>query len=112
MGAMRTHAMRKLVAGMMLALGALAFSAQDAVSSTNDFGADAKNCLYVEALGQGMLYSVNYEYMFTPHVSGRIGYANWALPVSFLISSGVVNYQGGPVMVNYLWGDGDHHLDF
>jgi len=105
-------AMRKLVvAGMILVLGTLAASAQEAVSSPKDSGAYAKNCVYFEALGQGMFYSFNYEYMFTPHLSGRVGYTNWSIPIFFLVSAGVVNYQGGPVMLNYLWGDGDHHLE-
>jgi len=112
MGAMKNHAVRKFVmAGMILVLGTLALSAQEAASSPKDSGAYAKNCLYFEGLGQGMFYSLNYEYMFTPHVSGRIGYTNWSIPIFFLASAGVVNYQGGPVMINYLWGDGDHHLE-
>jgi hypothetical protein len=104
--------MKKMaMAVLILVLGALSASAQDAAASLGSSGDYAKNCLYAEALGQGLLYSVNYEYMFTPHVSGRIGYTNWSVPMYLLISAGSLGYEGGPVMVNYLWGDGDHHLE-
>lgn len=70
-----------------------------------------RNCLYVELLGQGILYSVNYEYRFAPSLSGRIGFTSWSLPSSFLTAGVGFRVTGVPLMVNYLTGEGNSHLE-
>lgn len=60
----------------------------------------AKNTVYIEFLGQGVLGSINYDYRFHPNFSFRIG-VGYAL---FLYSF--------PAMINFLIGtETPHHLE-
>ncbi|HLL46985.1 MAG TPA: hypothetical protein VK399_09745 [Longimicrobiaceae bacterium] len=60
--------------------------------------APARNSVYVELLGNGVLYSMNYDRKFSDHVSGRVG----------LMALGAALV---PVMGNYLAGNGNHRLE-
>ncbi len=70
----------------------------------------SRHSVYVEGLGNGLLYSVNYERRFTRSLAGRAG---------FMIVGGqsdqATDDQVGagvfPIMVNYLAGSGSHHLE-
>lgn len=73
-----------------------------------------KNSIYFEVLGQGILYSVNYEHRFTQKMSFRIGYTSWRinlLPIIFFVD-GFLDVRGFPIMMSYLSGDGNNHLEF
>jgi hypothetical protein len=71
------------------------------ISATNELKAQsektARNTVYVELLGNAGLYSVNYDRLLSPSVSGRVG--------AMFISYGEVGVTLVPVMVNYLRGN-------
>jgi hypothetical protein len=71
----------------------------------------AHNCLYVETFGQGILYSLNYEYMFKPNLSGRIGFTAWESTYFIFTTISTLQFIGGPVMVNYFIGNDENHLE-
>lgn len=67
-----------------------------------------QNSIYFEALGNGIIYSVNYDRLFTENFGGRIG-------VMYLSSFDVVvssaeNILVVPLMANYFIG-GSHKLE-
>ena len=61
------------------------------------------NNLYFEAFGNGGLYSLNYERLFTENLGGRIGFMY--LPSIDFIFSSAENLITVPVMLNYLAGE-------
>lgn len=93
----RVLARAGMVAGWLAAAPTLA--AQQAVT--------APNAVYVELLGNGLLYTLNYDRLFTPHVSGRVGL--------MLLAAGNGESAAGvlatPLMVNYLVGEGNSHFE-
>jgi hypothetical protein len=106
---------RKKAAILLLIL--MAFCCRDLLAQAQnpflplDEASYTKNCLYVELLGQGILYSINYEHRFIEAVSGRIGYTKWTIPAFFFLIAGTVEMECFPVMINYLSGSGDHHFE-
>ena len=71
-----------------------------------------RNCLYAELLGQGILYSVNYEHRFIQNLSARIGFTTWGISNFPLIFAFVdINAIAFPLMINYLSGSGNAHLE-
>ncbi|MGM0545609.1 MAG: hypothetical protein ACQEST_02710 [Bacteroidota bacterium] len=69
----------------------------------------SQNSVYFEALGNGIIYTVNYDRKFTDHFGARGG---------FMIISGrdeETNESAGigifPLMANYLAGSGNHRLE-
>lgn len=96
--------MKKLVlfALVAVAIAAPAASAQETASPVT-----ARNAFYVELLGNGILYSLNYDRMITPKVSARVGVAALAA-ADDSTSAGVV---AAPIMVNYLFGEGNSHFE-
>jgi hypothetical protein len=72
-----------------------------------------RHCVYFEGLGQGMLYSVNYEYRFLESLSARVGYTGWDMPSIFLfpLIAGRAGIQGFPLMANYLLGGDGNYLE-
>jgi len=85
------------------------------VSFTNgqvkEDGPVARSAIYIELAGQGLLYSVNYEYLLADDISVRIGYSQWTISSLFLFTAGELSFTGFPVMVNYLSGSGSGHLE-
>jgi len=71
----------------------------------------SRSAIYVEGLGQGILYSVNYDYRFTPHFGVRAGFTSWSLPIFAVFSVGELSFTGFPITVNYLSGDRTSHLE-
>ncbi|MDQ3557327.1 MAG: hypothetical protein M3409_11220 [Gemmatimonadota bacterium] len=67
----------------------------------------ARNAAYLELLGNGLLYSVNYDRLFSERISGRVGAALLAADSSE--SAGRV--LAVPIMVNYLAGTGNGRLE-
>jgi len=67
-----------------------------------------RSAFYIEALGQGILYSINYDHRLTPHISLRAGFTHWSLPFIFPTKIGMTGF---PIMGNYLSGKGSHHLE-
>lgn len=67
------------------------------------------NAAYLELLGNGLLYSLNYDRFLTAHLTGRVGLFVLAAQDSDGEGSGAV--LATPVLVNYLFGRGNHHLE-
>ena len=68
----------------------------------------ARNSVYIELLGNGGLYSLNYDRKITDNVSARVG----------LMAFGGESIEGDriglslvPLMANYLVGQGNHRLE-
>ncbi len=83
--------------------------AQEAVPS-KDF---ARNSVFLELLGNGGLYTLNYDHKFFDHVSARLG-------LEYISLSGDDGGTGtddrvtiflAPIMVNYLVGNGNSRLE-
>ena len=70
-----------------------------------------RHSLYFELFGQGIFYSVNYEFRFSPAVSARIGFTSWTLPSFFVLGIGDVNIKAVPVTMSYLTGEGNSHFE-
>jgi hypothetical protein len=66
--------------------------------------------VFVELLGNGGLYSVNYERMLTDQLGLRVGYAAWNSPVLFE-GTPSDRYQTVPVSMSYLLGRGERKLE-
>lgn len=71
----------------------------------------ARDAIYGELLGPGILYSINYEHLITPHVSLRGGFSKWSVPSAFLLVDGSVDFTGFPITLNYLAGEGNSRLE-
>ena len=87
--------LKKLVAGVAMIL----------CFSTPAFAHPGKmlhNHVFLEAGGNGIYWTINYERMFTDNISGRIG-------LGYMPNND--NVFTAPVMVNYLWGDTDHKVE-
>ncbi len=66
-----------------------------------------KNAVYLELAGNGGLYSVNYERAFSPKFMLRAGFASWSSTELF----GESTITTIPVMVNTLFGTGNHRIE-
>jgi len=69
----------------------------------------SKNAIFVEGLGSGIFYSINYDHRFTPNISGRVGFTSWSLSGFFFDTK--LSATAFPIIVNYLLGDGASHLE-
>lgn len=61
----------------------------------------ANNALYIELLGPGLLYSLNYDHAFGP-VAARVGIEYWSLSASGGSGSSSATFLSFPVTVSYL----------
>jgi len=73
------------------------------------------NTIYFELLGNGLVYSLNYDRMVTDNISVRAGYGGLTVSNS-TVSSGVIVTEDIkitliPVLANYLRGEGNHKLE-
>lgn len=74
-------------------------------------GRYSSNCVYLEAGGPGILYSIDYERRFTESVSARIGFSHWSLPTFGGFFSGEFTLTAIPIMANYLFGSNGNYLE-
>src|SRR5215211_4180422 len=68
----------------------------------------SRNALFLELLGNGGVYSFNYERMLTESLGLRVGYATWS---SLGFWSPSVRYSTVPVTASYLLGRGERKLE-
>ncbi len=68
----------------------------------------AKNAVYLEVLGNGGAYSLNYERAFSPKFLLRVGFASWSSSAPF---GGDESITTIPVMINSLFGTGNHKFE-
>lgn len=71
----------------------------------------ARNTIYAELLGPGLLYSLNYDRMMTENLSGRIGFSMLNLDAGKPGEPSKVNVTTIPVTLNYLYGKRNHKLE-
>lgn len=71
---------------------------------------DSRNAFYVELLGNGGVYSLNYERQLTDSLGLRVGYATWT-PADVFPFGSLDEYQTVPVTVSYLIGRGQRKLE-
>lgn len=69
----------------------------------------SRNAVFFELLGNGGLYSFNYERMLTESLGLRVGYAVWNGPI--LDGDHPDRYATLPVTVSYLLGRGERKLE-
>ena len=104
----------KKTAGTMFVLLALAcrpLFSQPAIEKQSR-EAYSRNCIYLELLGTGLLYSVNYEHRFAEHWSGRVGFTAYSIPGILLAEPEVsMDFLGFPVLLNYLAGSNGHYFE-
>jgi hypothetical protein len=68
------------------------------------------NSIYLELLGSGGVYSINYDRLFTPNIGGRIGFSYLSLDKDFIIPE--VTMYFFPLSFNYFVGNGSSKLEF
>ncbi|HMN17669.1 MAG TPA: hypothetical protein PKD03_08635 [Ignavibacteriaceae bacterium] len=66
------------------------------------------NSLYFEAFGNGIVYSINYEHLFTDNLGGRIGFMY--SPSLDIIFTSTKSFLTVPVILNYFIGE-NHKLE-
>jgi len=79
--------------------------AQDTVSNFS------RNAIYVEGLGQGVMWSINYEYRTIREVSLRAGFTLESVPPPIRSFSDNSTFTGFPLLVNFIVGGKVHHLE-
>lgn len=79
-----------------------------AFSSINAQDKFAKNAVYLELAGNGGAYSVNYERAFSQKFMIRLGFASWSSSEPF---GGEESKTTIPIMVNSLFGNGNHKIE-
>lgn len=84
------------------------FSVAQKKSERTDF---TKHSVYAELFGQGILYSINYEYGITSNIRIRAGFSSWSITSIFILIDGKISYTGFPLMINYLTGKKNSHLE-
>lgn len=71
----------------------------------------SKNAIYFEGFGQGLLYSINYDYRLRQNLGVRFGISHWSLSPVFLAMTGNINFTAFPIMLNRFFGKGKHLLE-
>ncbi len=80
------------------------------VLSCSAFPQSHPNSVYVELLGNGGLYSINYDRLFTETIGGRIGFMYFSSDRGLIILTDVELFLF-PVMLNFFLGSGNHRLE-
>jgi hypothetical protein len=70
-----------------------------------------RNAIYVEVLGAGIAYSLNYEYRISKQIGLRAGFSSWSFSTDLFSSNGRSSFTEFPLMVNYLIGNHINHLE-
>jgi len=78
-----------------------------APKSKKDEGREAKNAIYLDLLGPGLIYSINYDREIIPDLSARIGFSYLGYSVSASDGAGTsagakFSYFAIPLTVSYL----------
>lgn len=76
-------------------------------------GRTARNAIYLELAGPGVLYTLNYERFLTEHLSLRAGFSIWSVDSLDIVAQWIKNfkYRSFPVMVTWLIGKKASHLE-
>jgi hypothetical protein len=66
----------------------------------------SQNAVYFEGLGQGLLYSVNFDHRFTENIAFRVGFSSFS--IGFISDVSITTI---PIMAEFLTGHGSHHME-
>ena len=101
----RFHAVRSsCVGGALLLILLMAGAPQSALGQAP---VTARNAFYLELLGNGFLYSLNYDRLLTDQISGRVGF----MFLGAASDTSAAALAAAPIMVNYLVGQGNSHFE-
>jgi hypothetical protein len=81
------------------------------VPTSSESERTASNSIFIELLGNGLLYSINYDRMLMENLSVRVGLMYLSLSAADGTESAKVSFMLVPVMLNYLLGSGSHKLE-
>lgn len=93
-----------------IALSVLLAGAMIAAAPSTSAAQSAKNAVYLELAGNGVLYTLNYERAFSESVSGRAGLFWMSVDAAGQNSSGSATLNLIPVTANYFVGT-NHRLE-
>lgn len=100
---MKKYALKTLLSVLTITGSLLAGSPAKGQTSNDSL---KRNAVYIELLGQGVLYSVNYDYRISDNIAFRAGFTFWG--INFFDKN---TLTGFPIMVNYLSGKNKGHLE-
>lgn len=99
--------LRSLLSSGLVALALVASWGVNEASTQEVPSTTAPNAFYLELFGNGLLYSLNYDRLFTDQISGRVG-------IMFLGAAegeSAAGVMAAPIMANYLVGRGNSHFE-
>ena len=102
------HVTRRTVRILLRAVGTALLLVAAPVYGQNTPAPARANAVYFELLGNGGLFSVNYERALTPALRVRIGVASWT--AESLWGGATTEFSTFPVMLHVVPGDGAHHV--
>lgn len=90
-------------------------SASESAAPTAGTEREAKNAIYLDLLGPGLMYSINYDRVIVDDVSARIGFSYFGVGASASDGSGTTasaefSYWAIPITVSYLGVGSDTHI--
>lgn len=91
-----------------LALASAALVAAVSPAAAQSAPPAARNAVYVELLGNGIVYSVNYDRLITPNVSARVGVSAATAEDGEGDRATIIT---APVTASYLWGRGNSKFE-
>ena len=100
---MKKYALKTLLSVLTITGSLLAGSPAKGQTSNDSL---KRNAVYIELLGQGVLYSVNYDYRIKENIALRAGLTTYG--INFFSKS---NVTGFPMMLNYLSGKRKGHFE-
>jgi hypothetical protein len=95
------------VVGLFAAFGAAVPAASAQQIPTEEIAPTARNAFYVELLGNGLLYSLNYDRLFADQISGRVG----IMLIGAANDTSAAGVIAAPILANYLFGRGNSHFE-
>jgi len=100
---MKKYALKTLISVLTITGSLLAGSSANGQTSNDSL---KRNAVYIELFGQGILYSVNYDYRIKENIALRAGLTTYG--INFFSKT---NVTGFPMMLNYLSGKRKGHFE-
>lgn len=104
---MKTVARLVPILSLLAAFSVAAPGADAQQIPTEETSPTARNAFYIELLGNGLLYSINYDRLFADQISGRVG----VMLIGAANDSSAAAVIAAPIMANYLFGRGNSHFE-
>lgn len=78
-------------------------------SNSQELSEKSPSSIYFELLGNGMVWTGNYEFKMVQNTRMRFGLGYSTFSFGFMNQSSFLSF---PVMLNYITGKGNHHFEF